>query len=186
MTSGFTSCDHRPANLCVAPTALGSYLQFSPPFRVGLSCAAPAALVFVPDREWSFDNGRRQNRVVSHFSNDYSEMLASCLDGSLTCQARYQHIANSRRFIWCGWRVVDQPFGAFAGFGDSRSFRIKDDGSVARSPCLALIVAIDPIERAPRFVRREIYLASCGSYCEPFVFVIHTAILAFQRVPCVA
>jgi hypothetical protein len=90
---------------------------------------------------------------------------------------------GSHRFAWGRRRIVDHPFSAFTGFRDSRPLGTKDDGSVARSPCLASILAIDSIEWAPHFIRREIYLPSCGIHCEPLVFVIHASILACQRVP---
>jgi hypothetical protein len=83
-------------------------------------------------------------------------------------------------FVEGGRRIIDQPAGAFVGFCDGCLFRCKDHHSVSWSPRLTLILAIDPKEWAPRFIRRGIDLTSGCSYCETFIVVngIHISILA--------
>lgn len=88
-------------------------------------------------------------------------------------------------FAWRGRGIVDQPLGAFTRFCDSCLFITKDDVSVSWSPRLTLIFAINPIEWAPRFIGRVVYLASCCNYRKAFVIVtvIHTCILARCDLP---
>ena len=79
--------------------------------------------------------------------------------------------------------IVDHPLGAFSGFRDRGLLGRENNRPVSRSPRLALILAVDPVQRPPHFIRRLIDLARCGGYREAFVIVIHTLSLARYGMP---
>jgi hypothetical protein len=79
-------------------------------------------------------------------------------------------------------RIIDCPFGAFACFLNSAPLCCKHNCAVSGNPCLALILAVDPVKRPPNLVRGLIYLAGCGVYRKSLVVVIHGQSLARMRV----
>ena len=74
--------------------------------------------------------------------------------------------------------IIDDPLGAFCGFRDRGPLGRENNRPVSRSPRQALILAVDPVQRPPHFIRCLIDLARCRSYCETLVIVIHTLSLA--------
>ena len=79
--------------------------------------------------------------------------------------------------------IVDHPLGAFSGFRDCGLLGRENNRPVSRSPRQALILAVDPIQRPPHFIRGLIDLAGCRSYCETLVIVVHTISLARYGMP---
>ena len=74
--------------------------------------------------------------------------------------------------------IVDHTLGAFSGFRDRGLLGRENNRPVSWSPRQALVLAVDPVQRPPHFIRGLIDLPRGRSYCETLVIVIHTLSLA--------